>query len=86
MGYRKVEDFMSLFWMDFPLPLQVYIVRTNRKTVEVSITPYLMSICLRVPRDLPVEEVRSIVFKHADAFKDSMISWLKVKQRMSENG
>jgi hypothetical protein len=81
MGYRKVEDFMSLCWLDFPQPLQIYIVRTNRKSVEVSLAPYLMSICLRVPRDLPVETVREIVFNHADRFRDDVITWLVHKQR-----
>lgn len=65
---KKIDAPMFLYWPDLPKMATIYVIRTKRKTVELSMT-HLMQIIARVPLDYPIVAVQEQVFRCADDFK-----------------
>lgn len=66
---RRIENrLMFLYWSDLSTIAEIIIIRSKRKTVEVSMT-HLLKIIVKVPLDCSMETIRELVFKNNDAFK-----------------
>ncbi|MCL2223587.1 MAG: hypothetical protein FWB96_01320 [Defluviitaleaceae bacterium] len=70
----KTDAIRYLFWPEISDSMAIHVIRTKRKTIEVSSAPYLREGYIRCPRDTSREAAAGLVVKHAAFFKEGVLN------------
>lgn len=81
----KTDAIRYLFWPDISDSMAIHVIRTKRKSIEVSAAPFLREGYIRCPKETYGETASRLVTEYAGFFKEGVLNHRRSTARISES-
>ena len=78
----KTDAIRYLFLPNIQELVAIHVIRTKRKTIELSCAPYLMEVYIKGPKELAADTVFDIVKKNVSNITQSILNYYKMKAKI----